>query len=77
MSENIIKKKKILWNLSDKEMSDFLDITETKLVKLENNEKLISPTMKNKLEKFPDEFPFKKKFESKYNDFKFKLVRLV
>jgi DNA (cytosine-5)-methyltransferase 1 len=71
MSENIIKKKKILWNLSDKEMSDFLDITETKLVKLENNEKLISPTMKNKLEKFPDEFPFKKKFESKYNDFKF------
>jgi len=71
MSENIIKKKKILWNLSNKEMSDFLDITETKLVKLENNEKLISPTMKNKLEKFPDEFPFKKKFESKYNDFKF------
>lgn len=71
MSENIIKKKKILWNLSDKEMSDFLDITETKLIKLENNEKLISPTMKNKLEKFPDEFPFKKKFESKNNDFKF------
>lgn len=71
MSENIIKKKKILWNLSNKEMSDFLDITETKLVKLENNEKLISPTMKNKLEKFPDEFPFKKKFEGKYNDFKF------
>lgn len=71
MSENIIKKKKILWNLSDKEMSDFLDITETKLVKLENNEKLISPTTKSKLEKFPDEFPFKKKFENKENDFKF------
>lgn len=71
MSENIIKKKKILWNLSDKEMSDFLDITETKLVKLENNEKLISPTMKSKLEKFPDEFPFKKKFKNKDNDFKF------
>ena len=71
MSENIIKKKKILWNLSDKEMSDFLDINETKLVKLENNEKLISPTMKSKLEKFPDEFPFKKKFENKENDFKF------
>lgn len=71
MSENIIKKKKILWNLSDKEMSDFLEITETKLVKLENNEKLISPTMKNKLEKFPEKFPFKKKFENKENNFKF------
>lgn len=71
MSENIIKEKKRLWNLTDKEMSDFLDITEKKLAALENNDKLISPTMRNKLGNFPQKFPFKNELESGQENFKF------